>query len=203
MVVKGNHSTHRQRQAQATKEQIGAAARKLFAQQGYVATTIAAIAQAADIPLPTVYSAMGSKARILDDIAWRAIMTMDIDRHHQQALEQPDPADGLKLAAAIQRRQYEAMYDVVSVYQEAAATDPDIAKSVATVQANRENAFHRHLKAIQMHLSPGLSVHDAVTIYLTLALPEIYRSLVLDRHWTPQRYEQWLADHLITDLLGD
>lgn len=40
-----------------------AAARGQFARHGYVATTIAAIADA-DIPAPTIYSAFGSKAKI-------------------------------------------------------------------------------------------------------------------------------------------
>ena len=42
--------THRQRQAAATRRQIAAAARQLFAERGYVATTIAAISERADIP---------------------------------------------------------------------------------------------------------------------------------------------------------
>jgi AcrR family transcriptional regulator len=53
----------------ATKEQIANAARRLFAEHGYVATTITAIAEAADIPAPTIYSAFGTKANILKDTA--------------------------------------------------------------------------------------------------------------------------------------
>ena len=52
--------THRQRQAAATRRQIAAAARQLFAERGYVATTIAAISERADIPVQTVYSAIGT-----------------------------------------------------------------------------------------------------------------------------------------------
>jgi AcrR family transcriptional regulator len=201
VVVKREGPTHRQRQAIATKAQIASAARTLFAAQGYVGTTIAAIADAADIPAPTIYSAFGSKAAILQAIAWGVAGTLDIDRAHREALAQPDPRDGLRRAATIQRRQFEQMYDVIDMYQQAARTDPDIAHDTQTIAANRENAFRRHVEAIAAHLAPGVSIDDGVTIYLTLVLPEVYRTLVMERGWSADRYENWLADALTTQLL--
>jgi AcrR family transcriptional regulator len=185
----------------ATKAQIAAAARALFAAHGYVGTTIAAIAEAADIPAPTIYSAFGNKAAILRAIAWGVTGTLDIDRAHAEALAQPDPRDGLRMAANLQRRQFEQMYDVIDIYQEAARTDPDIAQDMRTIAANRERAFRRHVESIASHLAPGVSVDDGVAIYLTLVLPEVYRTLVIERGWTTDRYENWLASGLITQLL--
>jgi hypothetical protein len=49
--------------------------------------------------------AFGTKAKILQAIAWGVAATLDLDRSHEQALAHPDPAQGLRLAAAIQRRQ--------------------------------------------------------------------------------------------------
>lgn len=201
MAVKREGLTHRQRQALATREQIAAAARGLFAEHGYVATTIAAIAEVADIPAPTIYSAFGTKAKILQHIAWRAVATLDVDRHHEQALACPDVAQGLRQAASIQRRQFEIMYDVIAIYQEAARTDPDIAADLTRILANRERAFRRHIHAIAQQLTPGLSIDDGVGIYLTLVLPEVYRTLVIERGWTPDRYETWLATTLIQQIL--
>ncbi len=187
----------------ATKDQIAGAARGLFAAQGYVATTIAAIADAADIPAPTIYSAFGSKAKILQAVAWGLTMTLDVDRSHDEALAQTDPAEGLRLAANIQRRQFELMYDVIAVYQEAARTDPEIAADVQQIMGNRETAFRRHVQSIAAHLAPGVTVDDGVDIYLALVLPEIYRTLVAERRWAVDRYEKWLADSLIHQLLRD
>jgi AcrR family transcriptional regulator len=186
----------------ATKQQIAAAARDLFAERGYVATTITAIAEAADIPAPTIYSAFSSKARILQSVAWGAVATLDVDRSHDEALAQPDPAKGLRLAANIQRRQFELMYDVIAIYQEAARTDPDIATDLQRIMSNRERAFRRHVEAIAAHLAPGITVDAGVDIYLALVLPEIYRTLVLERRWPADRYETWLADSLIHQLLA-
>jgi AcrR family transcriptional regulator len=186
----------------ATKAQIASAARALFAAQGYVGTTIASIAEAADIPAPTIYSAFGGKAAILKAIAWDVAGTLDIDRAHERALAQPDPRDGLRTAANIQRRQFEQMYDVIDIYQEAARTDPDIARDLQTIAANRERAFRRHIEAIAPQLTPSLSVDEGVTIYLALVLPEVYRTLVIEGGWAADRYEDWLAGALITQLLA-
>ncbi len=186
----------------ATKAQIAAAARRLFTEHGYVATTIAAIAEAADIPAPTIYSAFGTKAKILEAIAWSAVATLDVDRSHDEARSQPDPARGLRQAARIQRRQFEIMYDVIAVYQEAARTDPDIAQATRTIMANREGSFRHHVESIAGQLAPGVTVDNGVDRYLALVLPEIYRTLVIERGWTIDEYEKWLADALIQQLLG-
>ena len=167
----------------------------------WLGPTIAAIAEAADIPAPTIYSAFGGKAAILQAIAWGVAGSLDIDRAHEAALAHPDPREGLRMAANIQRRQFEQMYDVIAIYQEAARADPDIARDTQTIAANRERAFRRHTETITAHLTPGLSVDDGVAIYLALVLPEVYRTLVIERGWTADRYEDWLADALITQLL--
>jgi hypothetical protein len=52
------------------------------------------------------------------------------------------------------------------------------------------------------HLAPGVSVDGAVDVYLTLVLPEVYRTLVLERGWTAGQFETWLAQALTSQLLG-
>jgi AcrR family transcriptional regulator len=192
--------THRQRQALATKAQVAAAARKLFAEQGYVATTIAAIAEAADIPAPTIYSAFRTKSAILRWITQEAVSTLDVDEAHQVARENPDPAVGLRTAAALQRRQYEIMLDVVLIHLEAARTDPEIAEVTARILDNRENSYRTRLETIAEHLRG--SVDDALDVYVTLVRPEVYHSLVVDRGWRPERYQQWLGDALVRECLA-
>ncbi|NUP47819.1 MAG: TetR/AcrR family transcriptional regulator [Catenulispora sp.] len=202
MAVKREGPTHRQRQALATKEQIAAAGRALFAERGYVATTITAISEAADIPVPTIYSAFGNKAAILKDIVRRAVAPLDVKAQHEQAMADPDPERGLRRAAQMQREQFEAMYDVMMVTLEAVRTDPEIAAMLAEIMASRERDFRKHVEALAPHLSPGTTVDECLDVYITLLLPEIYQSLVLDRGWTPGRYEKWLGDSLVSELLG-
>jgi AcrR family transcriptional regulator len=188
--------------AAANRAQIAAAARTLFAGRGYVATTISAIAESADIPAPTIYSAFGSKANILREIADQLVATLDVNRAHELARADPDAARGLRAAAAIQRRQYELMYDVIEVYLEAARTDPEIAVAANRIAANREEAFGRHIEAIADRLG-AVTVDDGLSVYLALVLPEVWGTLVAERGWPPEKYETWLGDSLVATLLGE
>src|SRR4030065_1779120 len=74
-------STHRQRQAQATRDMIGTAAQALFLEQGYICTTIDAIAERAGVATSTVYAIFGSKRGIL-----RAIRDTWHERTHIRGL---------------------------------------------------------------------------------------------------------------------
>ena len=136
--------------------------RGLFAERGYVPTTIAAIAESADIPSPTIYSAFGGKATILQHLAHLVVGELEVDRVHDDAIAHPDPAAGLRMAAGLQRRQFEVMYDVIAIYQEAARVDTEIARAQQVILANRERAFRRHLTAIARHLTPRVTVEQAV-----------------------------------------
>ena len=52
-------------------------------------------------------------------------------------------------------------------------------------------------------LRPRLRARDAADIIHALASPELYRLLVIDRHWTTDRYEDWLASTLAGQLLTE
>jgi AcrR family transcriptional regulator len=57
--------TRRELQAAATRRDILAAARRLFAERGYDATTMVAIAEAAGSAVQTIYDSVGPKRAIL------------------------------------------------------------------------------------------------------------------------------------------
>ncbi len=201
MVVK--KEGHRQRQAEATKQQIVQAARSLFADRGYASTTISAISEEADIPAPTIYSAFGSKANILARITDTWMIDARTTRIARASLREPDPARRLVMLAELNRRQLEVGFDVVGIYQEAARTDAQMAEALRNVLAAREREIHRLVKSIDARLKPGLSTEAALDITLTLTLPEVYRTLVVERGWTAERYEDWLAATLVDQLLSD
>lgn len=56
----------RARQAAATRQRIIDAAGRLFAEHGYTATTISAIAQEADVAVETVYARFKNKQNLLE-----------------------------------------------------------------------------------------------------------------------------------------
>src|SRR6516165_1657464 len=62
---KSYDNTRRQAQVQATRQRIIEAAKGLFIDRGYPATTLEAIAAAADTSLPTLYRLFSSKPALL------------------------------------------------------------------------------------------------------------------------------------------
>jgi AcrR family transcriptional regulator len=201
VVVKGPRPTHRQRQAQATRDQILTTARALFAEHGYVPTTIAAIAEAAGISAPTIYKAFGTKRRILDEVFRLWISTAGTQPLLRAALDHPDPGERLRLAAHWQRREFEIGLDVITIYQEAARADPEMAEEFRDVLRRRERGLAPLIDSIAGHLAPGITTRLALDRFIACTLAATYRTLVLDRHWTPQQYEDWLAALLVDQLL--
>src|SRR3954471_19969726 len=69
-------SPRRREQAAATRQAILEAAQRLFEQQGYAATTMAAIAEDAGVALKTVYVAFETKSGVLRAL-WNLLLRGD------------------------------------------------------------------------------------------------------------------------------
>src|SRR5215469_18581786 len=102
-------NTRRQAQVRATRQQIIEAAKALFSEHGYPATTLEAIADAADTSLPTLYRLFTSKRALL-----KAVLDVSFggddqpiafsDRPEAQAARsQPDAASLVRSFARIGR----------------------------------------------------------------------------------------------------
>ncbi len=200
MAVKGA-TGHRQRQAEATKREVARVARALFAEHGYVATTISSISEEAGIPVQTIYSAFGSKAKILDKVTELWMSEAQTTARAAAYLEESDPAQQLRMLAELNRRQMQSGSDVVAIYQEAAASDPQMAETLRNVLAAREREIRKLIDALAPRLRPGLTVDSALDLTLALTLPEVFRLLVVERGWSHLRYETWLAHTLVAQLL--
>jgi AcrR family transcriptional regulator len=193
--------THRQRQAQATRDLIVAAAQDLFLGQGYASTTIEGIASKAGVAVSTVYTIFGNKRGILKAIreAWhQESRQRDI---YNEALHQPDPKRRLELAAHATRRQWETGTVVTAIYQSAAAADREAAAELQEALAGRRASIRRFVQETITLMKPTLDVEHALAIFLALTLPEVYREFVGVWGWSPDEYEAWLATALKQQLL--
>ncbi len=90
-------SPRRRAQAEATRDLILAAAQKLFEQDGFAATSVAAIAKDAGVATKTVYLAFETKAGILRAL-WNQLLRGDGGeapvaqrRWYTAVLEETDP----------------------------------------------------------------------------------------------------------------
>lgn len=196
-MVKG----HREQQAEATKDHVAAAARGLFAERGFAGTTVTAVSEAAGVPAQTIYSAFGSKARILARVTetWmRETRTRELADAY---LAEPDPRRRLHLFAALNRHQLDAGGDILAIYREAARTDPSMAAAWEAMMGAREREIGILVSSLGSDLRRGLSVEDALAVMLALSVDAVYATL-RDAGWVGVRYEQWLGEALVGQLLG-
>ena len=187
------------------------AARTLFLDQGYGATTIDAISETSGVPIATVYRLFSSKLGILEAVIDISIAGDDeavaiADRPQVRSLlVGPDPTDQLagfvRIAVDINRR----TAGIYRILTSAAATDPDAAALLRQLTNQRQEGQGRFAEALGRAgaLRPGLRRRDAADIIHALASPELFGLLVVDRHWTAQRYASWLTRTLVDQLLPE
>jgi AcrR family transcriptional regulator len=186
------------------------AALRLFREQGYAATPMQAIAEEAGVAVQTLYFTFGTKRALLSEIFDVAVAGDEepiatLDRPHVQALmADPDPIAQLRGQARLARSVLERLAPVLEVVRGAASADPDLAELWETSIKQRATVQERFISALaaKTSLRQGLDQAAAVDLGLALQGPELYEVLVGRRGWSPDRYEHWLADALISQLLG-
>jgi AcrR family transcriptional regulator len=201
----------RREQARDTQRRILAAAEVLFLDRGYTRTSVAAIAERAEVSGQTVYNAFGTKAALakrLYDVRLAGDdepIPMAERPAFQQLARERDPRRALLTYARIGRQLAERVGAVQAVLAAgAAAGDPDLAALVTTTDNERSiGTGHMARRLAELHaLKPGLDVERAADLLWTLTAPELFRRLTVDRGWSLDEYEQWLGDTMCASLLA-
>ncbi len=193
----------------ATRRAILDAARALFIERGYVATTIDAIAASATVSPETVYSTFGTKRSLLSALVDVSIAGGDdappiLDQAWVQEMrKEPDTRRRLLILAANGTSILERRAAVDEVVRGAAAADPEMATLWERGKAQR---FAGQRALLQMvvgaaDLRVNMDLDTAAEILYAIGSPEIYRLLVADRGWSSSRFEHWYADMLARSLL--
>ncbi len=203
------NSTRRAVAASETRTAILAAARRLFLERGYVATTMAAIAAEADVALDTVYAAVGAKPVLFRLLVESAISGTDEAvpadvRDYVVALQaEPDPQRKVEIYAGAIRRIMERLAPVYRVLRDAAATDLKLQalwREIAQRRARNMLAFAEGLDE-SGGLRDGVSTQEAADVVWAMNSPEFFLLLVHERRWSGDRFERWLADAWVRLLL--
>ena len=199
----------RDEQARRTRRAIVTAARDLFLAQGYAATTIDGIAEAAHVSRRTVFNSVGGKAALLK-LAWDWAIVGDdepialADRPAIKAIQaESDPRKALMLWV-------QTVTDVVArtaplgeVLTAAADIDPAAAELLAEASRNRMSgaaAFIGYLASLD-GLAAGLTEQRAAELCWALLDGHLYRLLVAQRGWSIADFTRWLSDSLAAALL--
>jgi AcrR family transcriptional regulator len=199
-----------QARTRLARRAVVTAARTLFLDRGYAGTTVDAISEESDVPPATVYRLFSSKLGILKAVLDVSIAGDDApvpipDRPQvRAALASTDPRERLAGFVGITRDINSRAAPVYQILVSAAAADPDAADLLAGLTRQRREGQRQIVRGLAGSgaLRPDLRPREAEDIVHALMSPEIYRLLVVDRKWTPDRYADWLAKTLADQLLA-
>jgi AcrR family transcriptional regulator len=196
-------SNLRRAQAAQTREVIVAAALDVFLDQGYLGTTIAAIAEAAGVAVETIYRAFGGKAALFKSVVEAAVAggvaraTVPVEQRPaiKAMIEEQDPRRLLERHAATQPGIHVRAGPLYRVLKEAAAGEPELEQVWAQLEAQRLDGMTRIARLLSDRgaLRPGLSLREAADMLWTINSLAVYDLLVVQRGWPPQRYRDWIA----------
>jgi AcrR family transcriptional regulator len=202
-------SPRRQEQARLTRRAILDAALPLFVERGYAGTSLADIAQAAGVALKTVQAVFGTKAKLLSAL-WDVTVVGDDEANpvaerawFREMMEEPDARRQLELGARVARRIKHRVGALTEVIRRAAQTDPEIGDLWQLFQDQylENQTMMAESLAAKGALRDGLNVAGAAEMLWTLNHPSVYYLLVYERGWSEERYEQWLTDVFVHQLL--
>lgn len=191
-------SAVRDEQALATRRRIRGAAEELFLRDGYVATSMAAIAEAAGVSRPTVFNTFGSKADLLREVADVRLAGDDepvdvLSRPSGRAmLEATDPEEVLRLHARLGAQLLDRIAPLLLVVTEAAATDGDAAALLAAQEDGRLFGMGAAVdRLVELGaLRDGITAEQASASLWMLSGLEPY-ALAKRQGWPIEAYVDW------------
>ena len=193
----------RRRQAEDTRRRIVEACRHLLQNEGYAGMTIEGIAQRAEVSAQSVYAIFKSKTGILIALLDQSTFGPNYEVAARMARGAKDPEARLRLSAAVARQIRGAQSEAFDLLRGAGVVAPELAK----LARQRERLRYEKEEDVIIllrdsgSLRPGLNYRTARDIFWMLTGGDVYRMLVSDRRWSPQQYEDWLADTLVQSLL--
>lgn len=200
----------RARQARATRKQIVDAAARLFADRGFAATTVDAVAEEAGVSRKTVFTSVGGKVALLKLACDFALGGDDeeITLRERPALlriiNEPDPWRRNDLYAAFVTETNRRTAKLWLALHEAASQDAEAAAILAEWEGVRRNAMRSGpVAGLQRDgaLRDGLSPGQAADIMWLLIDPTVYDRMVNRAGWSRRRFRDWLAFTMRTQTM--
>jgi AcrR family transcriptional regulator len=202
-------SSRRQEQARETRRAVLDAAHRLFIEQGYAKTTMAAVAAEVGVSVETVYKAFGNKPGLVKAVFDVAVVGDDepvpmMEREFvQRNIAEPDPRKKLLGYGEHLVTTGARTAAILLVVRQAAATDPGAAELWEQLQHERLTgmaAFASHLDE-GGHLRKGISAEEARDVIWTHNSVEMWDLLVIQRGWSPERFGAWVGQQLVAALV--
>lgn len=199
----------RTQQAQATRGRVLAAARSVLTARGYAGTTMAAVAREAGVSVETIYKGFGSKRALVSQLLGVALVGDDqpvtlAQRPEARAVAaQADGAEMLRRYAGLVRELYDRLGTLPAILLVSARSgQTELEEFAAEMSSKRlaDASMTLGQFAATGQLRADLATDHARDLLWAFNSPELHHLLTVERGWSPQLYEQWLARTLISAL---
>jgi AcrR family transcriptional regulator len=194
----------RRTKAEETRARILATARALFSERGVDKVSIDVIAEQAGVASSTVYALFRSKSGILKAIITSTFFGPNYARVAERTKETDDPVELLRITASISRVIFDTEKEEIGLMRGISAFSPEL-KEVETEFERIRFDLQKERSRLLVRTFPlarklGLAkVRDIMWMYTGR---DIYRMFVLERGWSSDEYEEWLAQTLIEVFTG-
>jgi TetR/AcrR family transcriptional regulator, regulator of cefoperazone and chloramphenicol sensitivity len=190
----------RRRQAEETRAKVVEAARRLFAERGFPATTIADVAREAGVSQQTIYGGFGGKQGLVVALIDLIDRDSDVPASLGRLMASGDPDEILGLAARIPRSVVERSGDLIVALAGAAPTDKAAAAAIAEGR-KRHDAALAHVVS-RLHemgaLREGVDPDEAAAAFATLTSDSTFARLTERHGWDLDTCERWMRETLRT-----
>jgi AcrR family transcriptional regulator len=199
------NSENRNAQAAQTRHRILESAKQLFQSEGFECVTIEKLAQAAEVSIPTVYSLFQSKRGVLFALMDEALPTEGFNALVEEGKQEKSAKKRLMITAKLARQLYDSERAQIDIFQGASVLAPEFKEQQNEREQRRHLRQEEFVKTLMKDkaLLKDLSLSQARDILWAFTGRDIYRMFVVERGWTSEQYEKWLAQLLIKTLLRD
>lgn len=155
-----------------------------------------AVATEADVSVATVYLIFGNKLALVSALLADASEDPSLDV--QQVLDEVDPQRQASIGAHLIRELHERTAGVTGILRSGRGNDPILESMWDAWQAGHLEVVTRVARHLARRggLRSGLDEAHAADVLYTLTGSETFRQLITDRGWSPDRFEDWLADSI-------
>lgn len=199
----------RREQAQVRRRAVVAAAKELFEQDGFRATSITTIAQRAGVSPESIYKSFGTKAALAKAVFDFVIAGDDEDVSVAQrpavqaALAEPDVRRKIEIYIhGLARRQQRSAKVQILIRDGRYSDDAlvDVWQKLLDERLAGMTMFGQHLLETG-RLRAGIELEEVRDVLWTYIAVELYELLVLGRGWSLDRYAEWTARSLTNALI--
>jgi AcrR family transcriptional regulator len=179
-------------------------AKALFSKGGVDSVTIEEIASRAKASPSTIYALFRSKSGILKEIIQGTFFGENYASVARRTEETDDPYELLRISASISRVIFDTEKKEIGLMRGTSAFSPELKRIEAEFERIRFELQEKRARLLVEQFATarklGLTrVRDIMWMYTGR---DIYRMLVLERAWSSDEYEEWLATSLIREFTG-